>query len=152
MRLSEFILRNLEQILTEWKSFAATVLPESKFTKIVLRDSAEEILKTIAKDMEAAQTPLEQAEKSKGRARPTQVETSAEIHAAERLRLDFNQAELVSEYRALRATVTRLCRIVHLTWGTNLTFINSLGSMKELIRPLLNRLFDSCKKLIRPGI
>ena len=108
MRLSEFILRNLEHILTEWESFAATVLPDSKFTKIVLRDSAEEILKTIVREMEAAQTPLEQAEKSKGRARPTQVETSAEIHAAERLRLDFNQAHLVSEYRALRATVTRL--------------------------------------------
>ena len=128
MRLSEFILLNLEQILTEWESFAATVLPDSKFTKIVLRNSAEEILKSIAKDMETAQTPLEQAEKSKGRgARPTHVDTAAEYHATERLRLDFNQAQLVSEYRALRATVTRL-------WMESLPDLGDHSNVDQLIR------------------
>ena len=118
MRLSEFILLNLEQILTEWESFAGTVLPNSKFTKIVLRDSAEEILKSIAMDMETAQTPLEQAEKSKGRgARLTPVDTAAEIHAVGRLGLDFNQVQLVSEFRALRATVSRLWMESLPDWG-----------------------------------
>ena len=106
--MSEFILLNLEQILTEWESFAATVLPDSKFTKIVLRDAVEEILKTIATDMESAQTPLEQAEKSKGRSARFTHEHRCGKPRGERLRLDFNQAQLVSEYRALRATVTRL--------------------------------------------
>ena len=118
MRLSEFILLNLEQILTEWESFAATVFPDSKLTKIVLRDSAEEILKAIAMDMETAQSPLEQAEKSKGRGdRLSHVDTAAEVHGAERLSLDFNQAQLVSEYRALRGTVTRLWIETLPDWG-----------------------------------
>ena len=82
MHLSEFILLNMEQILTQWESFAATVFPDSKFTKIVLRDSADEILKTIAMDMETAQTPLKKVEKSQVlSSRPSQAETSAEIHA-----------------------------------------------------------------------
>ena len=125
MWLSEFILLNLEQILTEWESFAATVFPDSKLTKIVLRDSAEEILKAIAMDMETAQSPLEHAEKSKGRGdRLSHVDTAAEVHGAERLSLDFNQAQLVSEYRALRGTVTRLWMETLPDWGDHSTFIN----------------------------
>jgi len=51
MRLSQFILSNLESILAEWESFAGTMLPVSKFDKIALRDAAEEILKAIANDI-----------------------------------------------------------------------------------------------------
>ena len=75
MRLSKFILSNLEEILSEWESFASTVLPENKFENLVLRDEAEEILKAIAIDMETAQTTSEQAEKSKGAA-PVQNRTA----------------------------------------------------------------------------
>ena len=93
---------------------AATVLPDSNFTKIVVRNSAEEILKTIASDIETAQTPLEQPEKSKGRAAPTQAETSAEstLQSASHW---TNQAQLVLEYRALRALSLGSGWIVHLT-------------------------------------
>jgi hypothetical protein len=56
MRLSEFILSNLEEILTEWESFASTVLPERKLDKLALRDDAEEILKAISMEMETPQT------------------------------------------------------------------------------------------------
>ena len=109
MHLSKFILSNLEEILSAWESFASTVLPENKFETLVLRDEAEEILKTIAIDMETAQSTSEQADKSKGRAGPrTEQDSAAELHAADRLRLGFNQVQVVSEYRALRATVIRL--------------------------------------------
>ena len=70
MRLSKFILSNLEEILTEWESFASTVLPENKLDKLPLRDDAEEILKAISLDMETSQTGPEQAEKSRGRGGP----------------------------------------------------------------------------------
>ena len=33
MRLSKFILSNLEEILTEWESFASTVFPENQFDR-----------------------------------------------------------------------------------------------------------------------
>ena len=108
MRLSQFILSNLESIIAEWESFAGTVLPASKFDKIALRDAAEEILKAIANDIETTQTASQQAEKSKGRGVRTGEDSAAEIHAADRLGLGFNQAQVVSEYRALRATVIRL--------------------------------------------
>ena len=108
MRLSKFILSNLEEILSAWESFASTVLPENKFENLVLRDEAEEILKAIAIDMETAQTTSEQAEKSKGAAPRAEQDSAAELHAADRLRLGFNQVQVVSEYRALRATVIRL--------------------------------------------
>lgn len=108
MRLSQFILRNLEPILSEWESFASTIVAESKLNRLALRDHAEEILKTIAADMETPQTATEQAEKSKGRAPRTEEDSAAETHAAARLRLGFNQVQIVSEYRALRATVIRL--------------------------------------------
>ena len=61
MRLSQFIFTNLESILAEWESFASTILPESKFDKIALRDAAGEILKAIANDIETAQTASQQA-------------------------------------------------------------------------------------------
>jgi signal transduction histidine kinase len=108
MRLSQFILSNLESILAEWESFAGTILPESKLDKIALRDAAQEILKAIANDMETAQTASQQTEKSKGYGLRIEEDSAAEIHAADRLGLGFNQAQIVSEYRALRATVIRL--------------------------------------------
>jgi signal transduction histidine kinase len=108
MRLSQFILSNLDSILAEWESFASSVLPESSFDKLALRDESEGILKTIAHDMETAQTATEQTEKSKGRGPGTEQESAAEIHGGDRFRLGFNQAQVVSEYRALRATVIRL--------------------------------------------
>jgi hypothetical protein len=108
MRLSAFILSNLESILAEWESFASSVLLKSRLDKLALRDEAEAILKTIAYDMETRQTATEQAEKSKGHGPHTEQDTAAEIHAGERLRMGFNQAQVVSEFRALRASVIRL--------------------------------------------
>src|SRR5919106_3472631 len=125
MRLSQFILSNLESILTEWESFARSVLPESS-DKLALRDEAEAMLKTIAQDMETPQTATQQAEKSKGRGPRTEQDSAAEIHAGDRLRLGFNQAQVVSEYRALRATVIRL-------WVNSSPEIDA-SAMDQLIR------------------
>ena len=109
MRLSEFILSNLDQILTGWEAFARTVLPGKNLDKLALLDHAPEILKAIALDIETPQTDLEQAEKSKGRGPRTAVQdTAAESHSTQRLREGFNQVQIVAEYRALRASVIRL--------------------------------------------
>lgn len=108
MRLSQFILSNLEAILTEWESFASTVLPGKEFDKAMLRNDAAEILKTIAKDMETSQTAAQQTVKSKGRGPKTAQDSSAETHSLVRLGQGFNQVQALSEFRALRATVIRL--------------------------------------------
>ena len=108
MRLSEFILSNMNEILAEWESFAGAILPAADLDKLALRDHEPEILKAIALDMETTQTDLEQAEKSKGLAPIRDPETAAENHSTQRLRTGFNQVQVVSEYRALRASVIRL--------------------------------------------
>jgi signal transduction histidine kinase len=108
VRLSEFILSNMNEILAEWESFAGAIFPTTNLDKLALRDHAPEILKAIALDMETTQTDLEQAEKSKGLAPIRDPETAAETHSTQRLRTGFNQVQVVSEYRALRASVIRL--------------------------------------------
>jgi hypothetical protein len=108
VRLSKFILSNLEEILKEWESFASTVLPGKQFDKAMLRNDAAEILKTIAGDMETPQTEAQQTAKSKGRAPTKAQDTSAETHSGVRLGQGFNQVQALSEFRALRAGVIRL--------------------------------------------
>jgi signal transduction histidine kinase len=108
MRLSEFILTNKEQILSEWESFARTLLPASQAMNIdELRDHAEGILIAIAKDLEQPQSRAQQAEKSKGRSDPVQA-TEAKAHGAVRAGKGFTLAQMMSEFRALRASVLRL--------------------------------------------
>jgi signal transduction histidine kinase len=107
MRLHQFILANMEQILAEWVSFARSIQP-TKMTNEELRDHAKEMLMTIAKDLATAQSELERSEKSKGHQPSAEGETPAEIHADCRLRSGFTIDLLASEYRALRASVLKL--------------------------------------------
>jgi len=108
MRLPKFIMTNLEEIVTEWESFASTVLPEKQFDRAALRDDAAQILSTIARDMETPQTASQQTKKSQGLGPKTLQDTSAETHSLVRLGQGFNQVQVISEFRALRATVIRL--------------------------------------------
>jgi len=107
MRLHQFIVANMEHILREWVSFARSIQPITMTTKD-LRDHAEEMLNTIAKDLANSQTEHERSEKSKGHQPRTEGDTAAEIHADCRLRSGFSIELLASEYRALRASVLKL--------------------------------------------
>jgi signal transduction histidine kinase len=112
MRLADFILANREPILAEWEAFARTCAPASRPMDVAaLRDHADAMLTVIAADLATAQSPLEQAEKSKGRApaaADTEARTPAEEHGSGRARSGFTVAQMVAEYRALRASVIRL--------------------------------------------
>ena len=111
MRLADFILRNMETILGNGKSFAATLLPAAAgMTSLALRDDAKQILEAVAKDLSTPQTKEAQAEKSKGRAPKLTgaPETAAQTHAVLRARSGFDINQLAAEYRALRASVLRL--------------------------------------------
>jgi len=111
MRLADFIESNYEKILAEWVKFAATSGPAGKAMDLVgLRDHALEMLKNIVIDLRTPQTDKEQEEKSKGTAEPTEPgsDTAAEVHGAGRAESGFTLGEMVSEYRALRASVIRL--------------------------------------------
>ncbi len=110
MRLSNYILDNLECILKEWEEFAATLVPlEQKTDKALLQDHLKQMLEAIAADLDQSQTAHEKAEKSKGHSDSApEEETAASIHGLDRLALGFSLNAAMAEYRALRASVTRL--------------------------------------------
>ena len=109
MRLPTFISQHKEPILANWESFARSIVPAALTLDIpALRDHAAQMLDAIAADLNATQSVEEQHAKSLGLAPRTQRESCAEIHAAERLRAGYTINQLVSEYRALRASVLGL--------------------------------------------
>ena len=110
MTLADFILRNMELILAEWEKFARTIPAAEGMDTKALRDHAEKMLKAFANDLVQYQSAAQQAAKSKGEA-PEPLckdDTAATSHGTDRFAEGFDLKALVSEYRALRATVTRL--------------------------------------------
>lgn len=109
MDLAEFIDAERVAIVAEWEVFASSLLPAAQgMTPIALRDHADEILTAIIRDMRSRQTEAEQAEKSKGRGQARHLGEMGKLHAALRIEFGFKLAQMVAEYRALRASVLRL--------------------------------------------
>jgi signal transduction histidine kinase len=115
MRLAEFIAANMEPILAEWEAFARSLLPGAKMTILALRDDAESILRATVRDMQSAQSLQQQASKSKGNggaggAESDAMDHASSLHGVGRVGSGFHITDVVSEYRALRASVLRLWR------------------------------------------
>lgn len=111
MRLADFILRDMQAILTEWEAFAGTRFPAAAgMTPLALRDHAKQILEAMVKDLSASQSMEAQTAKSRGRAPKLidAVETAAQTHGFLRAESGFDIKQMASEYRALRASVLRL--------------------------------------------
>src|SRR5687767_15530258 len=82
---------------------------------VALRDDAEAILRACARDMRTNQTGAQQAAKSKGHGgagggASDRLDDASSVHGVGRVGSGFNLNEVVSEYRALRASVLRLWR------------------------------------------
>lgn len=129
MTLSDFIENQIESILTDWEDFARTRLPAAEgLSSRALRDEAKMILFAAAADMRTEQTDAEQAAKSQG-LRPggaPEVTAKAREHAQDRFSQGFTLEQLVSEFRALRASVMRL-------WAARVSGLEP-GMFDELIR------------------
>lgn len=111
MRLADFIENNYESILAEWVSFAGGLGPDGNTMSIPdLRDHALDMLNTIVTDLRTPQTNDEEIAKSKGEGprRMFKLDTAAETHGSQRAESGFTLNEMVSEYRALRASIIRL--------------------------------------------
>ena len=110
MKLSTFIQAHLEEILSEWDSFARTFFPVSAgMSTLALRDHAKQILQELALDIETDQTSEQQSEKSKGLAlREPGTDSAASTHGTQRQYSGFTLVQVTAEFRALRATVLRL--------------------------------------------
>lgn len=128
-RLSVFIRGNVEPILEEWESFARSLPMGGEMDVAALRDHAREMLEAIAADLETSQTPKEQDEKARGEADAPAADpedTAAEHHGAGRAGSGFDVGQMVSEFRALRASVIRL-------WSRELQTAN-LDDLEDLTR------------------
>ena len=73
-----------------------------------LRDHARQMLLAISSDLGTPQSDIEQDAKSKGLGERGEGESAAETHAEARLLSGYTVVQLVSEYRALRASVLTL--------------------------------------------
>ena len=109
-RLSRFILDNLPAILQQWEDFARSLQTGRPLSIEALRNGAERMLRFVAADMETEQSQQEEVAKSTGHgpALPHGRTSAAHDHGVGRAVERFTLIELVSEYRALRASVTRM--------------------------------------------
>jgi signal transduction histidine kinase len=108
-RLPDFIRENSEEIVREWENFARGLICASPdMSPLALRDHIEQILEFVVEDIESPQSGLEQIEKSQGKKHKSAGHSAAETHAALRLAGGFEIDQMVSEYRALRASVIKL--------------------------------------------
>jgi signal transduction histidine kinase len=133
-RLATFIRENEAAIVKDWTEFARTLSPASdKMSKLALEDHIVDILGFVADDIESAQTPREQFDKSRGNGPEDGPfsESAAEVHAALRLADGFDIDQMVSEYRALRASVVKLWLTHH--QGLATTDIEDLTRFNESI-------------------
>ncbi|MDP9174511.1 MAG: ATP-binding protein [Planctomycetota bacterium] len=118
MRLSDFILANVEAILAEWEVFARSIWPHALVDEVndpaKLRDHAEDILRATAQNMLSPQTAVQQSDKSKGDegggVESVRINKASEQHGSGRVSSGFELWAVVAEYRALRASVIRLWR------------------------------------------
>ena len=110
MKLSRFILENLEPILKEWEAFASTLGPAAdEMSHLALLDHAKPILQAIAADIDTDQSNEEQFDKSQGNGHSGEAASSAaSTHGTLREINGFTLVQLTAEYRALRASVLRL--------------------------------------------
>jgi len=111
MRLAQFIREHTDAILVEWDAFARTLPMAAEMDIDALRDHAKEMLGGIARDLETPETPSEQVDKAEGRADAVEggpPSTAAQEHGASRAVSGFTVAQILSELRAMRATVIRL--------------------------------------------
>lgn len=133
MKLSRFILSNLEEIVGEWTAFAASLEPSGILSSSTeLRDHAVEMLKVIALDMETGESPAQKKSKSTGEVSEISgADSAASRHGAVRQVSGFTMPQLTAEFRAMRAAVLRLwmAKVVKVTPAT----VNDMTRFNEAI-------------------
>lgn len=115
MKLSEFILERMEDILVEWEAYARSLPAGHDLSTDELRDHAGQMLIAIAREIDTPQTPEAQRDKSRGlvdigewAGSDAEHAEAAVLHGELRHASQFSPMELHSEFRALRASVLRL--------------------------------------------
>lgn len=108
--LADFIEHHAETIIEHAINFAKSVDVGTRLDDAALRDHLPEIVEAIVADLRTSQTRAEEIEKSEGRALAAagSPRSAAGTHALHRAHNGYSIANLVSEYRAMRASVLRM--------------------------------------------
>lgn len=150
-QLTDFIQQHHKQIIGEWVEFARQLHPWSTgMSDKALTDHAEELLKAVVADMRSPQTTLQKSEKSKGHATAGALTSVGHKHASDRLETGFKLHQLVSEYRALRASVVRLWSEAHGDKHRQLTRFNE--AIDETLAEAAVRYSDLLNHDLEPGL
>ena len=105
MRLDELIKSHTDVIIDNWQKFAGTLGPSLNGRSTTeLHDHIQELLDAIIFDMTSVQSADERKDKSQGIG-SEHMKPASTIHADTRFNEGFKITEMVSEYRALRASV-----------------------------------------------
>jgi signal transduction histidine kinase len=114
MRLHVFINSNIDSILVDWLQFARTQPAAVGMSRTALRDHTGQILREIARDLGTPRTAAEESATSAVRSEravgidampDSDAVSAAETHGADRAESGFSIAEMIAEFRALRACV-----------------------------------------------
>lgn len=105
-KLATFIRENNGPILTEWETFARTLTRGSSMDVVGLREHAQAVLEQIAADIEVPRPPRVRFENSHWR--QGQDQRAAPDPRHDRANSGFAVVEMMAEFRAVRASVTRL--------------------------------------------
>ena len=127
--LADYIEENIEHLQAEWTAFAGTRQPAASYVPVeALTNGSKELLLGIAADLRTEQSRKHRAAKSRGASDEDHNDLvhNARQHAEQRLQDGFTLDQLVSEYRALRASVVR-------EWPESLPSIDA-ASLDELVR------------------
>ena len=108
--LPDFIRDNTEQIIAEWETFARGLPLGDSMDIEALRDHAKEMLGVIAADLGRRRRDSNSTDKAQGRsdAGARKAPTAAQAHGSGRAESGFTVDQMVSEFRALRASVIHL--------------------------------------------
>jgi len=108
-QLAQFIRENTEQILSEWETFARGLEIAEPMDVATLRDHARAMLAVVASQLQQRAVPNGDLDPTAdGARRGRNPDTAAQEHGAGRAEIGFTVAQMVSEFRALRASVVRL--------------------------------------------
>ncbi len=110
MTLAELITRDVDDIVGEWEQFARTTIPPAvDLSPEELRDHARLLLLAVATDLQTAQGDADKHDKSRGELpnNSPEITKTAHLHAQHRFVQSFTLDQMLSEVRALRASVLR---------------------------------------------
>ena len=148
LQLANFIRANGDTIVDEWEAFASTLTPASdSMTPLQLRNHIRQMLEFLVQDIEKRQTASEELLRSLGISAKHLDTTASELHAALRLAGGFDIRQMVSEFRALRASIMRLWRQKNSTVSPDVVDVIRFNeAIDQMISETVSYYTDSVRK------